>query len=156
MRFWVFCFQRKKERVIFLKVCLCIFIKMIRVAEGIRQNGIRRWIKITDYVFWWGRNLNNCLFWEQKRRFWLTTNGWMITPASWWRHRTSVDRKRIEWESEETGEEEVWTIASSQEGCDHFCLSSHFSLMHSHESITNSDSESPNESLNVCKLIVKF
>ena len=40
-------------------------------------------------------------------------------------------------------------MASSQEGCDHFCLSSHFSMMYSHESITNSDSESPDEGLNV-------
>lgn len=45
--------------------------------------------------------------------------------------------------SEETGEGEVWTVASSQEGCEHFCPS-HSSLKYSHESIIKSDSESPN------------
>lgn len=68
-------------------------------------------------------NLNNCLFGEQKRWFWLTPNGWMITPASLDRDTKPqwTEKGLSEWEreSDETGEEEVWTIASPQEECDH-------------------------------------
>jgi len=46
-------------------------------------------------------------------------------------------------------------ITCSQEVCDHFCLSSHFSLKYSHESIANADSES-HKGLNISKLIVIF
>lgn len=74
----------------------------------------------------------------------------MITPASLDEdaERRRTEKGERERESEETGEEEVWTIAFSLEECDHFCLSSRFSLMCSHESITEAESESPNEGLN--------
>lgn len=120
-------------------------LKMLSVAEWLWQianfrGKWRRYDRRSD-----DEHLNNCLFWEQKRWFWLTRNGWMITPASLDEDTEPrrPEKGSSEWESEETGEEEVWTIAFSQKECDHFCLSSHSSLMYSHESIANADSESP-------------
>lgn len=101
---------------------------------------VERNYRLSDYG-----NLNNCLFWEQQRWFWLTHNGWMITPASLDRdtepQRTEKGLSERERESDETGEEEVWTIASPLEGVWSFCLSSHFYLMYSHKSTTKSDSK---------------